>query len=95
MSAITHEDVRKIATLARIHIEGREGDSIVQEISGILTFVEQLNRLDPVLSSVGVSMDQQTPQRPDEVLLTNTSEELLSNAPAAAFGMFEVPKVVE
>jgi aspartyl-tRNA(Asn)/glutamyl-tRNA(Gln) amidotransferase subunit C len=95
MSSITHEDVRKIATLARIRIENREIDSIEQEISGILAFVEQLDHLDPVLLSADRSTDQQTQLRPDKVHLTNTPEELLSNAPATAFGMFEVPKVIE
>jgi aspartyl-tRNA(Asn)/glutamyl-tRNA(Gln) amidotransferase subunit C len=95
MRMLTHEDVKKIAKLARISVGPHELETIAQEISGILAFVEQLNRLDPVLSSLTVTTDQYTPQRPDEVRLTNTPEDLLANAPAAAFGMFAVPKVVE
>ena len=43
---LTKEQVRKIASLARIEITNQEADRYAKELSDILGFVEKLNKAD-------------------------------------------------
>jgi aspartyl-tRNA(Asn)/glutamyl-tRNA(Gln) amidotransferase subunit C len=88
--------VQHIATLARIRVSDQEADALVDELSAILAWVEQLREVDtsevePMASVVA----RKLPQRNDEVTDGNIRDPLLSNAPEVAMGFFAVPKVVE
>ena len=88
--------VRKVARLARIRIEAERVEPLAQELSGILTWIEQLNEVDtegvqPMASSEAV----QLPMRDDVVTDGGDPAKVLANAPKADRGFFVVPKVVE
>jgi aspartyl-tRNA(Asn)/glutamyl-tRNA(Gln) amidotransferase subunit C len=92
--------VRNIAELARIEVREEELDHLAGELSGILTFVEQLaevntDGVEPMASVADLTL----PMRQDVVNDGGQAEAVLINAPDAVReddgGFFTVPKVVE
>lgn len=94
--AIDVATVRKVAKLARIAEPEARLESLVQELNGILTWIEQLEEVDtdgvePMTSAV----HQGLPMREDVVTEGGDPAKVLANAPKTAKGFFVVPKVVE
>jgi aspartyl-tRNA(Asn)/glutamyl-tRNA(Gln) amidotransferase subunit C len=94
--ALDRDTVRKIARLARIKVKDEELDHLAGELGQILSFVEQLDKVDtanvePMTSVVEVLL----PMRDDVVNDGGDAEKVLRNAPAGTHGFFAVPKVVE
>ncbi|NGQ91130.1 Asp-tRNA(Asn)/Glu-tRNA(Gln) amidotransferase subunit GatC [Rhodobacter sp. HX-7-19] len=94
--SIDIDTARRVAKLARIRVEEADLPALAGELSGILTFMEQLNEVDVT----GVEpMTSVTPmrlkRRKDEVTDGNIQSQILKNAPDAREGFFAVPKVVE
>ena len=88
--------VKKVARLARIQLAAGEAEPLAAELSGILTWIEQLNEVDiegvaPLASTEAVSL----PMREDVVSEGGDPAKILANAPKADRGFFVVPKVVE
>ncbi len=92
--------VRNIAELARIEIREDELDHLAGELSGILTFVEQLAQvntdgIDPMASVADLTL----PMRADVITDGGYADAVLANAPDAVRetdgGFFTVPKMVE
>ena len=93
---IDEETVRRIARLARIHINDGEAAGIKGELSSILTWVAQLDEvdtdgIDPMTSVVHMDLQQ----RDDIVTDGGYPEDIVANAPAHQDNYFMVPKVVE
>jgi len=96
MSQITTETARKVAHLARIRVEEAALPGLAQELSAILTFMEQLREVDvegvePMVSVTPMRLKR----RADAVTDGNIQDKVLANAPDAREGFFAVPKVVE
>jgi aspartyl-tRNA(Asn)/glutamyl-tRNA(Gln) amidotransferase subunit C len=94
--ALDKATVARIASLARIRLSDAELEPLANELSNILTWVEQLNEIDtsgvaPMASAAAASL----PMRDDAVTDGGCREAILGNAPRAARGLFAVPKVVE
>jgi aspartyl-tRNA(Asn)/glutamyl-tRNA(Gln) amidotransferase subunit C len=94
--ALDRATVARIATLARIKVPEADQDHLAQELSQILTWVEQLNEIDTAgiepMSSVAA---MRLPMREDVVDDGDRRDAILANAPDPARGFFTVPKVVE
>ena len=94
--AITPDDARKVARLARIGVDDRDLPTIQKELSAILAFMERLTEVDvegvEALSSVA---PMKLKKRADAVESGSCEDEILANAPEARQGFFVVPKVVE
>ena len=96
MTQITTDTARKVASLSRIRVAEDRLPALAQELSAILTFMEQLNEVDVT----GVEpMTSVTPmrlkRREDAVTDGGQQDKVLANAPDAREGFFAVPKVVE
>ena len=94
--ALDKATVEHIATLARIRLSEEELEPLANELSHILTWVDQLNEVDtsgvaPMASAAAASL----PMRIDAVTDGGCREAILGNAPRASRGFFTVPKVVE
>lgn len=88
--------VRRIARLARIHVENAEAEQLAGELNGILGWIEQLNEvdvegIDPLTGAAQMAMRL----RPDTVTDGGIPELVLGNAPDRAGTFYAVPKVVE
>jgi aspartyl-tRNA(Asn)/glutamyl-tRNA(Gln) amidotransferase subunit C len=88
--------VRRVAGLAHIREDEGRLDSLAQELSGIMGWIDQLNEVDtdgvaPMASAVAVRLAM----RQDVVTDGGDADVILANAPATRDGFFVVPKVVE
>lgn len=96
MSEIDLETARKVAHLARIAVPDDHLPALAQELSQILSFMEQLAEVDvegvePMTSVTPMRLKR----RVDAVTDGDIQAKILSNAPDAREGFFAVPKVVE
>ncbi len=94
--AIDAATVRKVARLARIAEPEERIEPLVQELNGILQWIEQLAEVDtdgvePLTSVVHAKL----PLRDDVVTDGGDAARVLSNAPKSTDGFYVVPKVVE
>jgi aspartyl-tRNA(Asn)/glutamyl-tRNA(Gln) amidotransferase subunit C len=94
--ALDTDTVRRIARLAKIHVDDAELAPLADELNNILGWIEQLDEVDTdgvaPMTSV-VEMVQRL--RADVVNDGDRQEDVLANAPDPADGFFTVPKVVE
>lgn len=94
--AIDVATVRKVARLARIAEPEDKLEPLAKELSGIMSWIEQLAEVDtdgvePMTTSVAMTL----PMRDDVVTDGGDPAKVLSNAPKTAKDFFIVPKVVE
>lgn len=90
------DQVRRIASLARIRLEESELGQAQAELNGILGWIEQLQAVDtdgiePMAGGGAVALRP----RPDVVTDGGQAERVLANAPDRQGEYFGVPKVVE
>ena len=88
--------VRRIATLARIHVEDSELGALQTDLNSILGWIEQLNEVnvdgvEPLTGAVQMALKM----RDDVVTDGGYPDKVLANAPERAGDFFVVPKVVE
>lgn len=94
--ALSMEDVRNIANLARLQIKQDELDRYKQDLSRILEFVEQMNQADVEnIEPMAHPQDMMQPLRADTIAEMNQREKFQGNAPATQNGLYLVPKVIE
>ncbi len=94
--SVSAEQVLKIAHLARLRINAEEVENYAQELSHIISLVEQMN----TLSTEGVEpmahpQDIAQRLREDVVTETNQRERFQGIAPRTEKGLYLVPKVIE
>ncbi|MEK7858927.1 MAG: Asp-tRNA(Asn)/Glu-tRNA(Gln) amidotransferase subunit GatC [Elusimicrobiota bacterium] len=94
--AISEEDVRKIAKLARLRLEPEEVTLYQGQLGKILDSMAELAELDtskvePTISVLGVT----NVLREDVPGPFAAVEKLLDNAPRREGSFFKVPKVIE
>ena len=88
--------VRRIAALARIHVEEDELPKLQAELNGILGWIEQLNEvnvdgIEPLTGATQMALKM----REDVVTDGGYPDKVLANAPERAGNFYAVPKVVE
>lgn len=93
---LSHEQITKIARLARLAMTDEEKDHYGRELSRILDWIETLSEVntDHVPPMVSVT-EAALPWRTDQVTDGNQPEAVLANATGAGYGCFMVPKVIE
>jgi aspartyl-tRNA(Asn)/glutamyl-tRNA(Gln) amidotransferase subunit C len=94
--SLTKQQVQHIATLARLQLEDGEADDVVEKLSRIVDFVDQLQAAptDDVLPMAHpLNMSQRL--RADVVTETNQRDFFQENAPSTEGGYYLVPKVLE
>ena len=94
--SVDKETVRKVARLARIAEPEERLEPLANELSGILTWIEQLQEVDvegvePMASAV----EARLPMREDVVTDGGYPDRVTQNAPKTEDHFFVVPKVVE
>jgi aspartyl-tRNA(Asn)/glutamyl-tRNA(Gln) amidotransferase subunit C len=93
---ITKEQVEHVAKLARLAITEQEKAIFSEQLSSILTYVEQLNELDTTkVEPTSHVISMQNVSREDRVKASLPREEALAGAPEASEEFFRVPKIIE
>ncbi|HKY22710.1 MAG TPA: Asp-tRNA(Asn)/Glu-tRNA(Gln) amidotransferase subunit GatC [Vicinamibacterales bacterium] len=94
---LTRADVDRIATLARLELIDAEKDLFVEQLSHVLEYAEQIQRIntDGVQPTSQV-LSRMAADRPDEPRPGLANADALANAPdpSAQTGLFRVPRVL-
>ena len=96
MSDISIDEVKKLALLSRISISDEEAKKLAKELSSVLDYVEQLNKIDTqgVQETSQVTGLENVVRRDKEIDYKTTREALLSNAPDQEDGYIKVRRVL-
>lgn len=94
--ALTLDEVRKVALLARLRLSDDELTVMQQQLSSILDYMEMLQEVDVTdVPTTAQVTDVVNVVRPDEVRPSLPVEAVLENAPQHAEGYFKVKPVFE
>ena len=94
--AITREEVRRIATLARLHLEPAEEERLTADLDHILDAFARLSQLDTSAVEPTAQVEEDRAAFRDDVVANPpASEALLAGAPARDGRFFRVPKIIE
>ena len=94
--SIDKNTVKHISKLARISLDEKNADSLSKDLTSIMKFIENLNKLntdkiEPLTSIINASLKS----RKDEVKDGKIKEQILKNSPEKNEEFFVVPKVIE
>ena len=93
---ISKQEVEHVAKLARLEITESEKDAFSRQLSGILTYIEQLKSIDTTgVEPTATVLEQTNVFREDTICPSLPVEHALANAPDAQDGYFQVPKILE
>ncbi len=94
--SLTPKNVQHIALLARLQLEENEFDDVVDKLSRIVDFVDQLQSA-PVdnVTPMAHPLNQVQRLRADAVAGTIDRDAIQANAPATRDGFYLVPKVID
>jgi aspartyl-tRNA(Asn)/glutamyl-tRNA(Gln) amidotransferase subunit C len=98
--ALTHQDVSRIAHLARLELNPADEPVMLAQLNGFFSIVEQMSAVDtsgvePLYTPLSAVQHVQLRLREDVVTETNQREANQRSAPAVEDGLFLVPKVIE
>ena len=94
--SLTKEQVEHIASLARLRLEESEFGDVVDKLSRIVDFVDQLSQADTTdVVPMAHPLDVAQRLRADEVTETDDRDHFQENAPSTEGGFYLVPKVIE
>jgi aspartyl-tRNA(Asn)/glutamyl-tRNA(Gln) amidotransferase subunit C len=88
--ALTREDVKKIAALARLRFSPEEEAKLTGQLAKIVDYIDQLQRFAAAEPEAGSRGVREAEDRPRECL---PRERFLANAPASMDAFLLVPEV--
>ena len=94
--SIDKDTVKHISKLARISLDEKKVDSLSKDLTSIMRFIENLNKLntdkiEPLTSIINASLNS----RKDDVKDGKIRDQILKNSPEKNEDFFVVPKVIE
>ena len=94
--SIDKDTVKHISKLARISLDENKVKSLSKDLTSIMKFIENLNKLNtdktiPLTSIINASLKS----RKDEVRDGKIRDQILKNSPEKNEEFFVVPKVIE
>ena len=94
--SIDKDAVKHISKLARISLDENKVESLSKDLTSIMKFIENLNKLNtdktaPLTSIINASLKS----RKDEVKDGKIRDQILKNSPEKNDEFFVVPKVIE
>ncbi len=93
---ITKEEVKRVATLARLELSPEEEDLLTHQLDKIFQYMEKLDQLDTTTVEPLTQVGEITNAfREDRVVNRPATDPLLSNAPAREQNFIKVPKIIE
>ncbi len=89
-------DIEKVAKLARLELSEEEKLTFGNQLEQILTYMEQLNRLDTTgVEPTSHAIPIHNVFREDETKTSFPKEEVLKISPDQESGHFKVPRIIE
>jgi aspartyl-tRNA(Asn)/glutamyl-tRNA(Gln) amidotransferase subunit C len=94
--ALTRDDVKRAARLARIAIDEKEADEVLAQLANIFGMIEEMRAVDVSgVEPMAHAQDVTARLREDVVTEADQRELFQSIAPRVENGLFLVPKVIE
>lgn len=94
--SLSLDDVRRVASLARIEISEDEAQAALAQLSGIFNLIEQMQAVDTsAIQPMSHAQDVRQRLREDVITETDQRELFQSVAPQVEAGLYLVPKVME
>lgn len=94
--SLSHDEVKRIARLARIAVNESEIEGVKAQLNRVLGLIDQLQAVDAKgIEPMAHALDLVQRMRADEVTETDRHEQFQALAPAVERGMYLVPKVIE
>lgn len=94
--SLQHQDVAKIAQLARLALEPQALADYTHNLANILELVEQMNSIDTkMIEPLSHPLEMYQRLRTDTVQETDQHLRFQQLAPAVEAGLYLVPKVIE
>jgi len=94
--AITREEVRRVAALARLRLEPGEEERLTADLDHILEAFARISAVDTTKVPPTAQMEEdRTAFREDVAANPPASEALLANAPVREGRFVRVPKIIE
>jgi len=87
----------RLEKLSFLKVSDDKREEMIEQLSEIVSFVDNLSDLDTTGVDANFSMDDSSTRlRPDTIASSETiSEAILTNAPKSADNFFIVPKIIE
>lgn len=96
MAQLTQKDIKKVARLARIEVTNESCEQLATQVGSIINWVEKLSEVNTDNVAPLTNVHEMTLRlNQDQINDGNIAEDVLKNAPAAKYGYFTVPKVIE
>jgi aspartyl-tRNA(Asn)/glutamyl-tRNA(Gln) amidotransferase subunit C len=93
---ITPEQVKQVASLARLEFSAAEEEVLTGQLDSILQYVDKLNQVDTSgVEPLAHAVDIVNAFRDDRVVNQPAPDSLLANAPEREKNFFKVPKIIE
>jgi len=94
--ALSLEDVKRIAMLARLSVTEAEAEQALGELNGVFALIEQMRSANTKdVEPMSHAQDVMLRLRPDAVSESDQHELFQSIAPQVEAGLYLVPKVIE
>lgn len=94
--AITQDDVKKIAHLARLRLDESKIPGYTTNLDNILHLVDDMQAINTQgVAPMSHPFDMVAREREDVVTETNLCDELMAIAPESQMGLYLVPQVIE
>jgi aspartyl-tRNA(Asn)/glutamyl-tRNA(Gln) amidotransferase subunit C len=98
--SLDHDQVRRLARLARIAIRPDETDAVLEQLNRVLGLIDEMRDYMRGVDTTGIDplahpLDATQRLRPDAVTEPDRRELYQSVAPAVDGGLYLVPKVIE
>ena len=88
--------LNKLEKLSALKINEEKRQSVINELSEIVNFVDKLNTLDLSQNKVTINtLKGGTPLRADDEKISEVIEKVLKNSPSHEERFFSVPKIIE
>jgi len=93
---LTHDQIKKLAELARIELTEQEIKKYGEQISSILDYVKQLDEIDTTKVEEQTHLQGlNTITRPDKIDQSQKNKEIISQFPEAAGNLNKVKAVLD
>lgn len=94
--ALTLEDVKRVAHLARIAVDENEAGAVLAQLSGVFRLIEQMQAVDTRgIEPMSHALDVVQRLREDAVTESDQHDLFQAIAPQVEAGLYLVPKVIE
>jgi aspartyl-tRNA(Asn)/glutamyl-tRNA(Gln) amidotransferase subunit C len=94
--SLVHDQVRRLAGLARIAIRPDESEAALERLNRVLGLIEEMRQVETSgVEAMAHPLDAQQRLRPDAVTESDRHALYQSVAPAVQGGLYLVPKVIE